>query len=138
MAGTARCSFRTSSRSSRTRRRCSWRWSKEPDAPAGVEPAVRIALLALVACEQAAPRSEPPAPVPVDARLRTWPVAPHPTLPPELVPWPERLPVETAGGTAHYVDIPSYFPRIWLASDADLRALERAWGPLAREHARSA
>ena len=43
----------------------------------------------------------------------------------------------TAGGRAFFVDLPSYFPRVWIQTDVDLMTLERAWGPLARDHAGS-
>jgi hypothetical protein len=104
---------------------------------------MKRALLVLVACGK--PAEPPPKPVVVarDA-ARAWPVAPAPTLPPDLaISWPttfdEVRAIEDgeplAGGlTAYGVTIPSGFPRVFV-TNVDLLTLESAWGKLARDDA---
>ena len=79
----------------------------------------------------------------MDAAL-AWPTAPAPTLPPGLdLAWPPTAddvkPFEDGVAlgtlTIYSVMIPSSFPRVFVKSKLDLRALEAAWGTLARDHA---
>src|SRR5215204_6028516 len=102
-------------------------------------------LVVLAACG----RSSEPAPPPPSATQivtdasRVWPLAPAPTLPPELeIAWPptydEVLALEAGvplanDRIAYGSTIPSTFPRVFV-TNVDLMTLESAWGTLARDH----